>query len=200
MEEIRNSQTLEKIFTTNGGYITREDVDKNNIASWFLSDFVKKKELVKLAPGFYADESYPVDEYFLFQRKYSKFIFSGMSSLYLLGLTDKIPFNVEVTGPIGYNPLRKENDDVVVHRVSDKAKYLFGIINVKTAYGNVVKTYNAERTICEIVKRRKNYDSETFVKAIKLYIQKYNDQAKLFEYARFLGVENKLFDVIECFV
>lgn len=197
MKEIRNLEKLENILIQNGGFITRKDVDTNNVPSWFLSDFVKKKELIKVAPGFYATKSYPIDEHFVFQKKYSKFIFSRMTSLYLLGLTDKIPSFIEVTGPIGYNPIRKGDSKLIIHRVSDKTKYTLGIIDVDTMYGNSVRSYDPERTVCDIVKHRKDYDSETFVKAIRLYVQKYNNQTKLFKYSRILGVENELFDVME---
>lgn len=197
MKEIRNLEKLENILIQNGGFITRKDVDANNVPSWFLSDFVRKKELIKVAPGFYATKSYPIDEHFIFQKKYPKFIFSRMTSLYLLGLTDKIPSFIEVTGPIGYNPTRRNDNEVIVHRISDKTKYSLGIIDVNTMFGNSVRTYDPERTICDIVKHRKDYDSETFVKAIRLYVQKYNNQTKLFEYSRILGVENELFDVME---
>ena len=37
-----NYQKLEAIFKKNGGFITREDVDKAGVNSWFLSDFVRK--------------------------------------------------------------------------------------------------------------------------------------------------------------
>ena len=63
MEESTNYSQLEKIFKTNGGYITREDVNNANISSWFLSDFVKRNNLNKIAPGFYANDNYIIDNY-----------------------------------------------------------------------------------------------------------------------------------------
>ncbi|MDY5669391.1 MAG: hypothetical protein SPF87_03000, partial [Bacilli bacterium] len=88
MKENTNYSLLKKIFKANGGYITREDVNNANISSWFLSDFVKMNNLSKIAPGFYADDNYIIDNYYIIQRRYPKYIFSGLSALYLLGLTD----------------------------------------------------------------------------------------------------------------
>ena len=65
MKENTNYSMLEKIFKTNGGYITREDVDNANISSWFLSDFVKRNGLNKIAPGFYANDNYIIDNYYI---------------------------------------------------------------------------------------------------------------------------------------
>ena len=45
MKESTNYSLLEKIFKTNGGYITREDVNNANISSWFIYDFIKKNNL-----------------------------------------------------------------------------------------------------------------------------------------------------------
>ena len=42
MKEKNNYKAIEKIFKRNNGFITRNDIDQENISSWFLSDFVKK--------------------------------------------------------------------------------------------------------------------------------------------------------------
>lgn len=196
MKEI-NYKKIEKIFKLNGNYIARKDVDEANIASWFLSDFVKKNKLNKIAPGVYADDSFIVDEYFLLQKRFPKFIFSGMSALYLLGLTDKIATSIEVTAPQGYNPTRNKLDRVIIHRISNREIYCLGIVSIKTIYGNDVNVYDAERTICDIVKNRNKYDSETFIKAIKWYVKRINNQFKLFNYAKILKVEKELFEIME---
>ena len=63
-----------------------------------------------------------------------------------------------------------------------------------------MRTYDEERTICDLIKNRNKYDSELFIKAIRSYIKKINNQSKLFKYARILGVENKVFEVMEVVV
>ena len=141
MEESTNYSLLEKIFKTNGGYITREDVNNANISSWFLSDFVKRNNLSKIAPGFYADDDYIIDNYYIIQRRYPKYIFSGLSALYLLGLTDKIPTDIEVSSPQNYHPSRNKIDLLIIHKLSNKKVYELGIKEVKTMFGNIVKTW-----------------------------------------------------------
>lgn len=200
MKENTNYSKIEQIFKNNGGFITREDIDSANIPSWFLSDFVKKNNLNKIAPGFYADDSYIADEFFILQRRYPKYIFSGISALYLLGLTDRIPTDIEVVAPQGYNPTRKRIESLTIHRLSNMDIYKLGVKETKTIFGNIVRTYDEERTICDLIKNRNKYDSELFIKAIRSYIKKINNQSKLFKYARILGVENKVFEVMEVVV
>ena len=197
MEESTNYSLLEKIFKANGGYITREDVNNANISSWFLSDFVKRNNLSKIAPGFYADDDYIIDNYYIIQRRYPKYIFSGLSALYLLGLTDKIPTDIEVSSPQNYHPFRNKIDLLIIHKLSNKNVYELGIKEVKTMFGNIVKTYDEERTICDVIKYRDKYDGETFIKAIKFYVRTINNQSKLFKYARELGIEKKVYEVME---
>ena len=197
MKDNTNYSKLERIFKTNGDYITREDVDDANISSWFLSDFVKKNNLNKIAPGFYASDNFIVDDYFILQRRYPKYIYAGLSALYLLGLTDKIPTDIEVSAPQNYHPSRNKIDSLIVHKLSNINVYELGVKEVKTMFGNIVKTYDEERTICDVIKYRDKYDSETFIKAIKIYIQNHNNQSKLFKYAKELGVEKKVYEVME---
>ena len=197
MKDNSNYTKLNRIFNSNGGYITREDVDAANISSWFLTDFVRKNNLTKIAPGYYASESFFADDYFILQRRYPKFIFTDMSALYLHHLTDKIPQDIEVVAPQGYNPSRKKIDNLSIRRISDEKIYNLGIVEIKTNLGNNVKVYDEERTICDIIKYRDKYDGETFIKAIKNYVRKVNNQTKLFEYARIMNIEKKVFEVIE---
>lgn len=199
MEEQSFYSQLEKIYKTNGGYITRQDVDKAGISSWFLSDYVKRNNLNKIAPGFYADDKYVIDDYYILQRRYPKYIYTGMSALFLHHLIDKIPTNIEVIAPHGYNPSRYEINNLVVRKISNKDIYNLGIMEIKTMYGNVVKVYDKERTICDLVKYRNRYDSETFIKAIKIYA-KTSNQVLLFKYARMLGIEKKMFEIMELII
>ena len=197
MKENTNYSKIQTLFKNNGGFITRKDIDSAGIPSWFLSNFVRKNNLIKVAPGFYASDNFPIDDLFILQKRFSKYVFSGMSALYLHGLTDKIPTEIEVTAPQNYNPSRETINNLFIRKISNADKYNLGIDEIKTMFGNTVKVYDEERTVCDVIKYRDRYDSETFVKAIKSYIKKTNNQIKLFKYARELGVEKKVYEVME---
>lgn len=197
MKEKSNYLKIEEIFNRNDGFVTRKDIDEANIPSWFLSNFVKRNSLNKVAPGIYATDSYIYDEYYILQKRYSKYVFSGINALYLNKLTDKIPTFLEVSCPQGYNPRKAKDNSMIVHQISNKDEYSLGIKETRTMFGNVVKTYDEERTICDLIKYRDKYDSETFVKAIRIYAKNINDQIKLMKYARILGVEKKVFEIME---
>ena len=200
MKENTNYSKIDSIFINNGGYITRENIDNANIPSWFLSDYVRRNKLVKVAPGFYSNESYFIDNYFVLQRRYPKYIYSGMTSLYLHHLTDKIPVDIEVTAPQGYNPSRNKIDNLYIRKISNNSIYNLGITEIENNLGHIIKVYDQERTICDLIKYRDKYDGETFIKAIKFYMRKTNNQNKLFEYARILKIEKKVFEIMEIII
>lgn len=200
MKEETHYLRLVNIYKANGGYITRDNVVQANIPTWFLSDFVKRNNLKKIAPGFYASDDYVADDYYILQKRYPKYVYSGLSTLYLLGLTDKIPSEIEVSAPQGYNPSRNKLNNVIIRRYSNKKIYEYGIKKIKTMFGNEVMTYDEERTICDIIKNRRKYDAETFIKAVKLYVKTVNNQVKLFKYARDLGIEDKVYEVMELLI
>lgn len=64
-------------------------------------------------------------------------------------------------------------------------------------FGNKVSAYDKERTICDLIKYRDEYDGEVFVKAIKTYVSNYLDQMKLFKYAKQMKIEKKVFEIME---
>lgn len=67
--------------------------------------------------------------------------------------------------------------------------YDMGVTTCKTVFGNEVRCYNAERTICDLVKARNKTDVETLSSAIKNYAASVNKNVALLDsYANALNV------------
>ncbi len=197
MQVCTNNSKLNKILEQNGGFITRSQVDQNNISSWFLTDFVRKNNLEKLAPGFYATSAWLPDDFFIFQYQYPKFVFSYESALYLLNLTDTLPQNFEVTGPKNYRPFNTKNSAVIVHTDYKKETYELGITQIKTNLGNKVQVYNAEKTICDLIRHSQKIDSENYTKALHNYAKlKDKNISRLIEYSKILQIEKKVSELM----
>ena len=158
---------------------------------------VRKGELERVARGIYLDPKYDnYDELYLFQLQFSVCIFSHQTALYLHGLTDRYPFFYEVTVYQGYNSWRFK-DKVTSYQVK-KPRYKIGITRVKTEMNNLVYTYDMERTICDLVRDRKNQDPEIFSKAWHYYLN--NDDKdiwKLREYAELFNISKQVEEILE---
>lgn len=197
---IVNQDKIREIIKQNNGIITAKEVSSNKIDSWYLTNMVQKGELERVARGIYFNPNFEnYDELYFFQLQNKACIYSYQTALYLNRLTDRLPFINEVTVKQGYNAWRIK-DTMIVHQVK-KEWHELGKVEIKTDMGNLVYAYDMERTICDLVRDRKNQDTEVFSKAWNLYIK--NDSKniwKLREYAKEFGIAQKIEEILEVIV
>jgi hypothetical protein len=71
--------------------------------------------------------------------------------------------------------------------------HLIGVIEKKNTMGNVVRCYDTERTICDILRSRSRIDEETVISAVKNYAASPDkDLNRLAVYASMFGVDKEL--------
>lgn len=67
---------------------------------------------------------------------------------------------------------------------------IYCVIDGTTSFGNMIKVYSVERTICDIVRSRNKIDIQILSEAIKRYVKlKSADFVLLSEYAKEFKVE-----------
>lgn len=187
---------LEEKLKQSGGILLSEDVISENIPSIYLTRMVEQGRLQRVNRGIYMVEGGRYDGYYFFQKRYKVAIFSYLSALYLHQLMDSIPNKLEVTLYRGYNPHRMD-ENIIKHYVTKEVHEL-GIIDCKTMYGNTVRVYDLERTICDLIKNRKAIDSEIFSKVLNRYASSSNkDLAKLYKYAQKMKILDKVLGLVE---
>lgn len=179
-----------------GGIITSAYCRENNIPTVYLSRLAKEGKLFRVQKGIYIIEDGDFDEYYFFQYQYKKAIFSYETALFLLGVTDKIPWRIDVTVYNGYKFNEKKNT-LNINYVK-KSIYNLGIIQKKTMFGNIVNVYSYERILCDFISNKEKMDTEVYVKLIRYYF-KYKDKDihSLYEIARKMGIEDKVREVME---
>lgn len=187
-----------EIITNNGGYITGKDAKKAIIPTAALSEYIKKHNLIKHCPGFYSTEQWMRDDYFIFQYQYPKLVYSFYSAAYLHRLGDYIPTYLEVTGPKNYRPFPLPKDGVILHTDTKEATYNLGISEIETSFGNKVKVYDIEKTVCDFIKNREKIETESFVKCVTWYRKRRDkDVNKLIRYAKIMKIEDKVNNLME---
>ena len=179
-----------------GGIITSAYCRENNIPTVYLSRLAKEGKLFRVQKGIYIIEDGDFDEYYFFQYQYRKAIFSYETALFLLGVTDKIPWRIDVTVYNGYK-FNEKQDTLNINYVK-KSIYNIGIIQKKTMFGNIVNVYSYERILCDFISNKEKMDTEVYVKLIRSY-SKYKDKDihSLYEIARKMGIEDKVREVME---
>lgn len=179
-----------------GGIITSAYCRENKIPTVYLSRLAKEGKLFRVQKGIYITKDGDYDEYYFFQYQYRKAIFSYETALFLLGVTDKIPWRIDVTVYNGYK-FNEKQDTLNINYVK-KSIYNLGIIQKKTMFGNIVNVYSYERILCDFIYNKEKMDTEVYVKLIRSY-SKYKDKDihSLYEIARKMGIEDKVKEVME---
>ena len=109
------------------------------------------------------------------------------------GLRDVLPGYLEVTGPLNNRPMSEKREDVITHTDTVGASYGLGIADVTTSLGNVVRVYDKEKTVCDLIRHKEKVEFETYTKTLNLYARsKDRDINKLMEYARILKIEKEV--------
>lgn len=188
-----NEEKIIKLLNEKNGYITTEDIIKLNISKPSINVYVKKGIIEKVSRGLYIDSNIIKDEYYILQRKYSSAIFSYNTALHILNLTNRAPMKLDITVPRN----KKVRGNYNIHRVSKKY-YSIGITEVISPYGNVIKVYNAERCICDMLRNEDEFDIELKNRILNYYFNsKDKDIDKLLEYAKVFKVYDKVITLVE---
>ncbi len=194
----QNYETLERMMETGDGSISRKEAIAEGIPPAAFARYVSSNNLVRIRRGVYAKNE-TVDELFQLQRRYPRIVYSGMTALYLLGLTDRIPDSIEFTIPKGCR-VRKESigPNVIFHIENNVELFDLGNVSAETMFGNSVTCFSKEKMVVDMIRKRDDYDSELFLKAVKTFLKgKDKDMDFLFRYARMRKVEEKVYRILE---
>lgn len=188
---------LKKLIDSSDGLLLTKDVEKAGIPRQYLTIFTKENKLERVAQGVYLTPDTFDDEMYRIQAKNQRVVFSHETSLYLHDLTDRDPIKWTVTVPYGYNATHLKVEGITVYTIK-KSLHQMGITEMKTIYGRLIKAYDKERTICDIVRNRNNIDVSILNSSIKKYLNlKEKNIPLLLRYAKELNVEIILRNYLE---
>ncbi len=175
------------------GLITTKEIEELGIGRYKIKDFIGDGFLVRESKGVYSVTKESTDDYAAIQKRSQKAIYSYGTALYFHGLSDRVPRTIDITLPQGYNAnrLKKANPKLRIHYVQPKILNL-GVQDLITPQGAVVKAYNKERCICDLVKYRKRIDKQLFTQVIKTYFSETYNPRDILKMAKVIGVENDI--------
>ena len=180
-------------------YLTTKDVTDNNIPRTYLTKLMKKNKIERVSRGVYIKKNELVDEFVILQSKSKNAIYSNTTALYLHGFSNRIPIKYDITINSGYNGSLQKEDNVNLFYTKKELLEL-GVINYKLDSGNIIRVYDLDKTICDIIKNKKKIDAEIFNKAIREYFySRKKNTLKLYEYAKKMNIYNKVRDTFEVF-
>jgi hypothetical protein len=138
-----------------------------------------------------------VDGLFVIQVRYPEAVFSHETALYLLRLAEREPNPFSLTVKAGTNAVGLSKQGVKVYKVK-KELFNEGVVLADSPSGHSVRTYNAERTICDLFRSRKNIEVQDLQSAVKEYVRlKEKNIPQLLRYARAFSVEKQVRQYLE---
>ena len=195
--ELSPMERIREIIKRQNGSLYTSDLSKLGIPRTYLSILLDSGEIQKISRAVYASPNSIVDEMAIIQTRFKAAIFSHETALYFLGLTDRTPLNYSVTVPSSYNATSLKVCGAKVYFIK-RELYLLGIININSSHGNILRTYNLERTICDVIRNRKQMDIQFINEALKKYVNhKDRNIDQLYYYAEKFRVQKLIRNTIE---
>ncbi len=191
---------LEQLIEENHGYLLTSLAEKSRISRTSVMKYVREHDMEKVAQGIYITDDVWLDELYILQIRNPSVIYSGETALYLHGLIDREYTEICITVPNGYNATRLKAANVQAKYVP-KEIHDMGACSVLSSSGNMVRAYNKERCICELIKDRKKYEVQNFQTAVKDYMAgKEKNLSRLMEYAEKLRIRDEVMKYVEVLV
>lgn len=190
------NEELKNFLNSNHGYITTKELETIGISKPMIPELLKENILRKVNHGIYIDNGLIEDEFYILQKRFNNIVYSYNTACYLLGLSDRAPYKLEVT-TINHNNI---NEDIDIHYIC-REKFEIGIIEIESPYSNPIKVYNEERCICDLLKNQNAIDIELYNKIIKRYFKRKNRNLVLLEeYSKIFNIHEKFINIMEVLI
>jgi len=182
-------ETLDSLLQKNNGFIKTTDAVQAGISRAYLGEYVRDRGLERVALGLYMSQDAWGDGMYVIQMRYPLAVFSHETALYLLNLAEREPVRFSVTLKAGASMAGLTKQGVKVYKVKEEL-FDSGVMEVMSPAGHAVRVYNPERTLCDLVRSRRNIEIQTLQTAIKAYMRsKEKNLPLLMRYAKSFSVE-----------
>ncbi|MDR1539759.1 MAG: abortive phage infection protein [Clostridiales bacterium] len=180
---------LKLLLQSNNGFLKTSDATQIGVSRAYLGEFVRKQGLERVAQGLYMSQDAWDDGMYVLQVRYPKAIFSHETALYLLNLAEREPLKYTLTLKTGANTAGLAKQGVKAYKVKDEL-FSEGITQASSPSGHTLRVYNAERTICDLFRSRRNIEIQDLQAAVREYIRmKEKNLPLLMRYAKAFSVE-----------
>ncbi|MDO4488932.1 MAG: type IV toxin-antitoxin system AbiEi family antitoxin domain-containing protein [Eubacteriales bacterium] len=186
-------EKLRLIIEKYDGIASLEQLQKEGLTRILIYAYLNDGVLKKEAHGKYSITDWQPDEYKIIQCRSDKIVFSHATALFLHGISDKVPHTLDITVPQGDNVSRIKKDCINANFHYCKSElWELGLMQIVTPQGFTVNTYDLERCICDIIRDKKNIDTQIFVQAIREYFIHNCKSRKIIKYSKVMNIEDKV--------
>ena len=186
-------ESLKMIIESNDGIASAKQLADKGVSRLVLYQYLISGLIAKESHGNYVIADNQPDEYRTIQNRSPKMIYSHGTALFLHGLSDRVPHELDITVPQGDNVSRIKRDyENTRFHYCKKELWDLGIVDAVTPQGYEVKIYDLERCICDLIRDKKTVDTQIYTQAMKEYFSTKCNPRKIVKYARQFNIESKV--------
>jgi len=194
---VKINQVIMEEIKQNNNMITTAQVVALGFSRAVLPKYVKAGLLERGRQGIYILPDSVHDDMYTLMLRSDKIVFSHDTALFLNGLSERTPFEHSVTIPSNCVLSDVLKDECNCYYIKPEL-FEVGVTKKMTTFGNEVRCYDTERTICDLLRSRNRMDEETVISAIKKYAAyKEKDLNRLAAYAKKFRVSKILKQYME---
>lgn len=187
---------LAQIRQANNGVIDAEEAAARGVTTATLSRLVMENKLKRVDKGRYILPTAQGDDLLVMARMDKRAIFSHDTALYLHRLIKSRPEEPSITLPTGHKADPVVRAECKIFYIGDQMIGM-GATLVPSPQGNLVPSYDLERTICDVARSRGTIGMDIFLDAMVKYADSpKKDLDKLAEYSDRLMVSY----VLQCYL
>ena len=186
-------ESLKMIIESNDGIASAKQLSDKGVSRIALYQALLSGTIIKESHGNYVLADNQPDEYRMIQNRSPKMIYSHGTALFLQGISDRVPHELDITVPQGDNVsrIKKDYENTRFHYCK-KELWDLGITNAITPQGYEVKIYDLERCICDLIRDKKSVDTQIYTQAMKEYFSSKCNPRKIVKYARQFNIESRV--------
>ncbi|XMB85716.1 hypothetical protein RJG79_09920 [Mycoplasmatota bacterium WC44] len=182
-----------KLENNYGNFITRKELIAENINNKSFEALIKHNILKRSSTSvYYFNEDYRTIDLEEVNKFEDKSILSFYSAIYYHNLSTHIPKNWDISIVNNKRPLERAKNRNLRYHYSKPEFFELGLLEVKQNR-NLIRIYDLERTVCDVIKNKKKIDSFVYGETIRNYFNNESKNIKnLKEYSRKLKIEDKV--------
>jgi predicted transcriptional regulator of viral defense system len=194
---------VERVFSLvneHGGYLTSKEARKNGVENKALQRMAERGLIDRVAHGLYIGADVFPDRFVVAQYRCPKAVFSNETALFLHDLSDRDPLRLMMTIPSGWNT-QLLTDNTIQFFYNRPKLMVLGLCETETPSGMEVRAYDAERTICDCLRKIDKLDRDLVLTGLKRYVKsECRDSSKLLDYASELKIRDTVYRYLEVLV
>jgi predicted transcriptional regulator of viral defense system len=199
---MKNYEKIVNFVNKKNNVIKIDEFKEAKIGFYYINKLIEDNYISRIGKGLYGKNNCFNDEYYVIQNRYKNAIFSFNTALFFLNKTEVTPNIIDITIPNDYNVSSIDSTQIRLHYTS-RENINLGVIKITSPFGNEIKSYNLERTICDIVKNENKcgLDIEQRNKIIRdSFINGNINGTTIIQYAKKLKCEKKIKAIMEVMI